>query len=162
METKVSKVGWPPRALSHHKGKCWHDFINSLKLDHMKFIFLQRKNLKSDGLLNFWAAQLNQQSAQWPKTRSLTPKSLHFHSFTLSVSVSLTQIVIFLKFSSQANKIMGYTCLRVFAKCCRQVHGKAGSLQVIKTHSRMLHHQHHVADPLYFQSSHLLLHLTSS
>ena len=66
---------------------------------------------------------------------------------------------------------MRYTCLWVFAKCWRQVQRKAGSLQVIKKHSRMLHHQHHVADPLYCnqfssiaritKSLHLLLHLIS-
>lgn len=126
----------------------------------MKFIFLWRKNLKSDGVLNFCGPP---QSAGCPVTKD---KKSHTKVITLSqfysvsqsvISVSLTQLVIFLKFSPPANKIMCYTCLRVFAKSWGRVQRKAGSLQVIKTHSRMLHHHHHVADPLYCEGEHKLI-----
>ena len=125
---------------------------------HEVYIFVKKKSEVR------WSAQF-----LWPASISRLPSDQrqevsHQSHYTFTVllcqsviSVSLTQLVIFLKFSPPANKIMCYTCLRVFAKSWGRVQRKAGSLQVIKTHSRMLHHHHHVADPLYCEGEHKLI-----
>ena len=108
----------------------------------------------------------------------------HLSHYTFTVLLSrtvlfLTQTTRIFKVYLNSLKIMRYICWRVFGKCGRQVHWRGRravcSLQVIKTHSRMLHHHHHhVPDPLYCigeqehkfssiaritKSLHLLLHL---